>query len=194
MNKTYAVVAALGTSLLLGGCGNDADSVPSVQSSDASATASTSTPAALPTIGSTVANGDASITVVSVTSSDAISFETDSLNGQYEQKAAPAGGKFVVVETSVENIGKTSMDLTCNYPIVARVIDSEERQFDRIDYIFRVEGNPGCNKNLQPGFSAPMKWVYELPASATPELFGFITPGTQTIEDAAFVSLVKDQP
>lgn len=189
MKKTFSVAAALGIALVIGGCGNADQSDSTEQSSTLSAAPSTAAPIELPSIGSTVTNGDAAISVLSVTSADSISFESDSLNGQYEQKPAPAGGKFVIVDSTVENVGKTSMDLTCNYPIVARVIDNEERQFDRIDYIFRVEGNPGCNKNLQPGFSAPMKWVYELPAGATPALFGFFTPGSQSIEEVKFIGL-----
>lgn len=194
MKRTFAIVAALGVALLVGGCGNDSTPESPEAPDETSSAASTSGRPDYPSIGATVTNGSAAITINSASEADSISFALESWTDRYEEKLAPVGGKFVVVDTTVENAGKVSMDLTCNFPIVARVIDEADRQFDRIDDIFRVEGNPGCNKNLQPGFSAPMKWVFELPTSATPSLFGFYTPGTQPIDDTKFIRLDEAQP
>jgi hypothetical protein len=92
---------------------------------------------------------------------------------EYTPTAPDAGGKFVVVQTHVVNNAQISMDLTCGYPIATTVVDSQERQFDTIDSLYELRGNPECNDQLQPGFEADMTYVYMVPASAQIVAFGF---------------------
>ena len=45
-----------------------------------------------------------------------------------------------------------------------KLVDLAGRQFDSIENLYDVAGNPECNDDLQPGFSANMQWVYRVPA------------------------------
>lgn len=108
----------------------------------------------------------AKITVTSVTSTDLLR-----ANKKYygaEDRSPQAGGKFIVVDANVENTGTKSMDLTCGYPIVNKLYDTQRRQFDTVHDLDYIVGNRDCNANLQPGFSSRMMWVYEIPSTATP--------------------------
>lgn len=152
----------------------------------ATATAAASKPN-VQTVGDRVANGSAAITVRSVEAVNNISFAKQSYRDVFETKTARAGGQFVVVHTTVENIGTKSMDLTCGYPIANALVDVQTRSFDTIDDLYRVEGNPECNDNLQPGFTAEMAYVYEIPIAAIPKAFGFYTPDTQSMSNVKFI-------
>jgi hypothetical protein len=48
----------------------------------------------------------------------------------------------------------------------SELVDDQDRQFDPIDDLYKLKGNPECNDQLQPGFESDMTWVYRLPSSA----------------------------
>ena len=81
-------------------------------------------------------------------------------------KHAASGGRFVVVATTVQNRTKESMDLTCSLPIQTEVYDDEGAQYDEIEDLYQIAGNPECNAELQPGFSHAMTYIYLVPTSA----------------------------
>ena len=91
------------------------------------------------------------------------------LNGEssrheiYEKVAAGDGAKFVTIAARVLNDAQRSIDLTCGYPIANHLIDERDRQFDPIGKLYKVPGNPECNYNLQPGFSADMQGYSDRP-------------------------------
>ena len=89
-------------------------------------------------------------------------------SGYEKYTETPAGddAKFVVVQTHVVNNAKTSLDLTCSFPVSTKLVDDQERQFDPIDDLYKLEGNPECNDQLQPGFESDMTWVYRVPSTA----------------------------
>jgi hypothetical protein len=91
----------------------------------------------------------------------------------YEEVTAGDGAKFVTVNTRVLNDSKTSIDLTCSYPIGNHLIDDRDRQFDSIKELYRIRGNPACNDNLQPGFESDMTWIYRVPLHANILSFEF---------------------
>lgn len=96
----------------------------------------------------------------------------------YEITSLPAdNGQWFVLETTVNNVGAVSMDLTCGWPIDAVAVDSEEREFDTIDSLYQYEDNPGCNDNLQPGFDAAMTYVFNVPEDA--EMIGMAFRDTE---------------
>lgn len=76
------------------------------------------------------------------------------------------GARFVILDATVQNNAKTSMDLTCSYPIGNKLIDAEDREFDSIEDLYDIPGNPECNSQLQPGFSSEMTWIYRIPSDA----------------------------
>nr|WP_052477712.1 hypothetical protein [Kibdelosporangium sp. MJ126-NF4]CEL13444.1 hypothetical protein [Kibdelosporangium sp. MJ126-NF4]CTQ99133.1 hypothetical protein [Kibdelosporangium sp. MJ126-NF4] len=77
------------------------------------------------------------------------------------------------MKTHIVNNAKLSMDLTCSLPINTRLVDDQSRQFNSIEDLYKIKGNPECNKQLQPGFEADMTWIYEVPTSATIVTWGF---------------------
>ena len=186
MRTLVGVIAV--SALVLTGCGS-IDSKAEVAAESTTTTVAnpqpaTATPSAsgkfeplpgTPQVGEAVTNGGAKITVNSVTSTPTISFRPGAIAGEYAPKEARDGGQFIVVDATVENVGKASMDLTCSYPIATMLGDDEKRQFDAIKDLHRVEGNPECNVGLQPGFSSEMKWVYEIPSTTVPVIFAFYT-------------------
>ncbi len=77
------------------------------------------------------------------------------------------------VTATVANKTKNSIDLTCGWPVDTRLIDDDNANYDPVDDLYRISGNPGCNDNLQPGFAHSMTWIYEIPKTAKTNAFGF---------------------
>jgi Domain of unknown function (DUF4352) len=134
-------------------------------------------------IGQPVVNGGVKLTVNSVSSPPVIS-------RHYKGDVSPrAGAKYVQVETLVENAGQKSMDLTCGYPLANKVYDTQKRQYDAVDDLYELPGNPGCNDSLQPGFSSPMTYVYEVPQGAVIEFFGFADSDANYGANLSFITI-----
>jgi hypothetical protein len=79
---------------------------------------------------------------------------------------AGAGAKYVILGSKVLNDAKTSFDLTCSYDVANKLVDDQQREFDTIENLYEIPGNPECNHELQPGFSEKMIWIYRVPANA----------------------------
>lgn len=116
----------------------------------------------------------------------------DSPNAVFEDEPAPEGGKFIVVETTIDNVGSTSMDLTCGWPIEIVGVDVEEREFDEIDDLRKYQGNPRCNEKLQPGFSSEMTYVFAIPEDA--EFFGMVFRDTNSADRTDYSAVLMDPP
>jgi len=102
------------------------------------------------------------------------------------------GGKFLVVETSIKNTGKKSMDLTCGYPLDIKAGDTEDRAYDTIDSLYEYKGNPECNAQLQPGFKDKMTYVFMAPKDA--ELTGFVFRDTNNDVYNDYTGVRFDKP
>ncbi|UUU45124.1 hypothetical protein [Streptomyces sp. NBC_00162] len=92
--------------------------------------------------------------------------ETDNLKTTEGTQKAGDGAKFVTVQTKVFNDTKEGMDLTCSLPVVNKLLDEQQRRYDAIQDLYEIPGNPGCNDQLQPGFSDDMTYIYRVPATA----------------------------
>jgi hypothetical protein len=195
-----AVVAAVAIAAVavIGSDDSPPASAPAAAVSEGSPTSvapsTTASRPALAQVGQRVQNGGVAITINSVSATTSISYQVEGYRGQFSPENARPGGQFVSVRATVENVGQISMDLTCGYPIGNKLIDSNDRQFDTYDSLYRVEGNPGCNDNLQPGFSSEMTWVYELPLTSTPTMFGFYDSETQSVSNVKFIDLGSVPP
>lgn len=88
-------------------------------------------------------------------------------------RRAKQGGRFVYVTTRITNKTRVGLDLTCGLPVSTRLVDSESRNFEPIDGLYLIAGNPGCNENLDPGFRDRMTWVYLVPRGAVVDSFAF---------------------
>lgn len=86
---------------------------------------------------------------------------------------AEKGGKFLRVDTRVENMSSASMDVACDWQTVTKAVDSQKREFDVIDDIFDLEKNPSCMNKLQPGLAVDMSYVYLVPEDAAITSFKF---------------------
>jgi hypothetical protein len=100
-------------------------------------------------------------------------YRSGSVYATYEEVTAGNGAKFVTVSTRVLNDSKTSIDLTCGYPIGNHLIDERDREFDSIGDLSHIRGNPECNDRLQPGFASDMTWIYRVPLDASISAFEF---------------------
>ena len=209
-----AAVALLGGTLLVSGCaGSPGASSPTVTvTATATVTAEPETEASAGTIAETEAEPESDmtaavvgepaehagvrLTVSSAKSSDTVTRNvTNSRQGsgyeEYEEIPADEGGRFIVVEAEVENTGQESMDLTCSWPINIKVIDREMREFDTVDELYSIKGNPECNAQLQPGFSDTITYAFMVPEDA--EVPGLYFHDTQSMdEEPSVVSFGSD--
>jgi hypothetical protein len=144
-----------------------------------SATSPSPTPAIqLAQVGQTVSNGGITLTATAARTVESIdmnqsNFRPGSGYETYTKTEPEQGGTFVVIETHVINNGQSSLDLTCSWPIDAKLVDDRDRNFDPIDELYKLKGNPECNKQLQPGFEDDMTYVYLVPADAKIVTWGF---------------------
>lgn len=129
-------------------------------------------------VGDTVTNGGITLTVTGARVAETIemnesNFRPGSGYEEYTTTEPDAGGKFIVIETHIVNNAQVSLDLTCSLPVNTVLVDTMNREFDSIQDLYKVRGNPECNNQLQPGFESDMTWIYMIPASATVLGWGF---------------------
>jgi hypothetical protein len=175
-------VLALFTLLALAGCSAEpASSTAGGATAVAAApvtTAPTSTTPPSASVGQTVNNRGITVTVTEARAVDSVlmnesNFRPGSGYEKYTKTMPKAGGRFVSVTAHVVNNAKVSLDLTCSLPINTKLVDSQQRNFDAIDDLYKIKGNPECNDQLQPGFEADMTWVYLVTQTATVIGWGF---------------------
>ena len=161
--------------LLIAGCADSpapAAAAPTTSAPRPTTTAPTTTPEPqIAAVGDTVTNGGITLTLVSAGPVDTIELNESGYRpgSGYEDYAVTApepGGRFVAVQTHVVNNGRVSLDLTCSLPIDTILVDAQSREFDPIESLHELRGNPECNDQLQPGFEADMTYVYLVPTTA----------------------------
>jgi len=138
------------------------------------------------TVGKPAEHAGVRLTVKKATASDTVTLNvTNSRQGsgfeKYDDIAADKGGRFIVVEAEVKNVGKASMDLTCSWPINIKVVDTEVREFDTVDDLYDIKGNPECNAQLQPGFSDNITYAFMVPKDA--KVTGLYFQDTNALDD-----------
>ena len=148
-------------------------------------------------VGDTVSNYGVDMTLHDAYGSETIPWNESGQppgNPLYEitQRSADDGAKWFVMETTVDNVGSTSMDLTCSWPIDVVAVDIEEREFDTISSLHQYEENPRCNDNLQPGFSAEMTYVFSVPEDA--EMIGVAFRDTEESGWSEYSAFIFDPP
>lgn len=139
-------------------------------------------------VGETATHAGVTLTVNEATASPTVSLNKSGYragSGYESYTATPAdeGGRYVIVKTTIKNTGRESMDLTCSWPINIKVLDDEMREFDTIDSLHEVQGNPECNAQLQPGFSDDVTYVFMVPKSA--KIVGLYFQDTNDLGDEA---------
>lgn len=117
-------------------------------------------------------------------------YDPESEFAVFIDKKPDTDGKYLQVQTTIENTGTASLDLTCSWPIEIIALDSKDRQFDPIEDLYDLKGNPECNSSLQPGFKDKMTYVFLVPMDA--EVAGIIFRDT-SMDDVDF-SIVSFDP
>jgi hypothetical protein len=145
----------------------------STPSAAATTTFPSTTPTSGPGIGDPMTNGGVKLTVNAVSAPATVLLHQYHNPGvEFADTPPKAGAKYIRVDTTIENVGKESLFLTCGNRIRTQVIDSQQRQFDTIEYLFDIKGNPEC-KAVQPGFTSPMTYVFEVAQDAVVVYFAF---------------------
>lgn len=129
-------------------------------------------------LGKTFASGGIKLKVLSVRASRTLQYEggtqsEQTPNAETRTIKAKQGGRYVYVKTRLTNDTSGGIDLTCSFPVDAKAVDDEGRQFDPDDGLSQIKGNPACNDMVQPGFKTTMTWVYLVPPGATVTQFAF---------------------
>lgn len=189
--RAAAPVLVIAAMVALVGCSSEpvqaaalSSATDSCRGSGCSLTYETPTAAPTPTtapssqVGQAVTNRGITLTVKEARAVDSIqmnesNFRPGSGYEEYTKTMPEAGGRFVMVSAHIVNNAQVSLDLTCGLPITTKLIDAQQRNFDAIDDLYKLKGNPECNDQLQPGFEADMAWVYLVPTSASVIGWGF---------------------
>lgn len=122
-------------------------------------------------IGRPARSGGIKLTVLSADAKSTLRY-TDDL-GEAKTKRAKQGGRYVFVKTRITNDTSQGLDLTCDFQVDGKLVDDSGREFDPIDELYSIKGNPECNDMLQPGFKDQMTWVYLVPRGADVSSFAF---------------------
>lgn len=211
LRNRIAPVIALGGVFLLSACSGAPEASTATVTVTATATATaepegetSAEPAAESTadaeaqageVGEAVDHAGARLTVNSAEDSDTLSrndsnYRQGSGYESYTEVPADDGGRFIVLEATVENIGKESMDLTCSWPINIKVVDMDGREFDTVDNLYELKNNPECNAQLQPGFSDEITYAFMVPEES--EIIGVYFQDTNSLN--ANVGAVRFTP
>lgn len=147
--------------------------------------------------GQKLVNGGITLTVNKVEIAETIpmnrsGYEAGDVSAKITHERPEKGGKFLRIDTLVENTSNASKDLTCNWMIEAKAIDSQNREFDEIDDLSDLENNPQCGDSLQPGLKADMSYVYLLPEDA--EATGFKIRELNDQIETEYTTITFDKP
>ncbi|QUD81551.1 hypothetical protein J8M97_17385 [Gordonia polyisoprenivorans] len=145
--------------------------------------ATTTTPQREYVVGQNVTNGGITVTINQVSSPPSFQQVSNSMQktseyAEFVSVSPRAGGKFIRVDATVLNGTQKAIDLTCSWPINDVAVDSSNHNYKHVDDLYKIPGTPECNEDLNPGFSAKMTWIYEVPASAN--VIGFAFADTAT--------------
>ncbi|QLF84157.1 lipoprotein [Gordonia phage Pytheas] len=182
MKRTLSLVATAILAAALCSCGGSDNNTPATTSTTtatevSSETPTTSTAPAFVEVGQPATHGGITLTVTKASSPDTYpvmegSYKKNSGYDTYADTPPRTGGKLIRIDATVENNTAGSIDLTCSLPVVAYVSDGS-RMFDPVDDLYKIQGTPDCNEDLNPGFSSDMTWIFEVPVDTPIKMFIF---------------------
>lgn len=177
-NRKFFILSVI-TLLTLTGCSTNETSPE--KAVEASVSASTSAQSRLPQAGESVEAPGVTLTVDSVSEADHLMLYADGVkrgSKPDERLDAPSGGRFVTVSTSVKNTGLAPWDLTCSFALQAHIFGADGQQFEPVNELSRILGNPECSDDINPGFESVMIWAFAVPTETKITRFGFADPET----------------
>lgn len=109
----------------------------------------------------------------------------------FEEVPAKAGASYMILTTRVTNNTKKGLDLTCGGPVQITVYNDKEQEYSPVEDLYQIKGNPECNSELGPGFSASMTWAFLVPAGSKMIAAGFynINDFDAVNRDPTFIAL-----
>lgn len=120
-------------------------------------------------IGATAVSGGVEMKLLEAGEQPTISFDTcgdGCSNGSYAPQAPDANTKYWVVKVEVTNNTSSPMDITCSYPYEIAALNSKNQKYTPIKDLYKIEGNPECNAQLQPGLTSTVTYPFQVPLDA----------------------------
>ena len=127
----------------------------------------TTTTAPLPAVGVETESAGIFVTVLGTRRIGAVDFCAGVERANFCESFDPAAADVIYVDTVVRNESVQGLDLTCGYPIDHALIDGRGRELASTGALYEIVGNPGCNDQLNPGFSVNMTYAYPIPTGAS---------------------------
>lgn len=170
---------------------SDSDSDDSSKSDDSDSPSQSNSANLNKSIGDTTTSGSLSMKLNKVEYPQSIK-----TNGEYDDTPAvltpKQGNKYLAVSVDVKNDSKSPIDLTCDYVLDISAVNDKNQQYTPIDDLYVIPGNPGCNAELQPGMTAPVEYVFEMPSNTT--ITGIIwRDETDSDSEGQYASFVFDK-
>ena len=156
------------------GCGQPA-SAPAEETPSKEPTSSASaepTQKPQPSVGDTTTNKTLALKFDKYEEPATISYDETGAR-RYQAKQPEEGMKWVAATMTVTNNGKHSIDLTCSLPVTIKAVDSQSREFDPIQSLYGVQGNPQCDSQTQPGQSKTVTYVFSVAKDSQIRGFGW---------------------
>lgn len=186
--------------LFLGACSSDDSSDAAGEGSPATAAETTSAPKE-PGIGDRVEAEGIALTIDEVTEATQIDwydYDEEHPGGTRESRD---GGKFVLVEATVENTWNKDIQPSC-YDVDVTLFGDNDAEYGPITDNPMYPDNAGCSEHLGAGFDEEATYVFEVPDKVTPTKFAFFLaaaeepspePGVITI-DGVKAGVSSDRP
>jgi len=174
------------TVTVLVGCGSSEADSPTA--STPTVVPTETVPAAEPTPTEVGRSGGIAIRVLSVRTSQTVRYvggtQSDiTPNAEPKTVRAPQRGHYVYVKTRVSNSAQVGLDLTCGFPMEVALVDAQSKQYEPIDGLEQIAGNPACNAELQPSFKDRITWIFLVSPRTQVDSFAFAD--TTDLEDPA---------
>jgi hypothetical protein len=119
--------------------------------------------AAAPAVGVETESASIFVTVAGTRRQAGTDFCNQAPDTDFCEAFDPATADVIYVDTTVRNETSEALDLTCSYEIDHALIDDQDRALEDTGALYEIEGNPGCNDQLNPGFSVAMSYTYPIP-------------------------------
>lgn len=167
-------IAVAATCLALQGCGHATSQPVAATPSEEPKTSASAKPTQepQPSVGDTTTNKTLTLKFDKYEEPATINYD-DTGAGHYQAKKPDEGMKWVAATMTVTNNGKHSIDLTCSLPVAIKAVDSQSREFDPIQSLYGVQGNPQCNSQTQPSQSKTVTYVFSVAKDSQIRGFGW---------------------
>lgn len=118
-------------------------------------------------VGDTIENNGIKMKLDAVDGPQTLNYDTGTggnISDEYAPKSPDAGTKYWVANVEITNTGKKPIDISCGYPLDVKALNDGGQEFAPMKEIFKVQGNPECNAQLQPGMTSKVVYPFMVPS------------------------------